>query len=64
MLSWFVRRRHKDVDVRLGSVMVGCVFVVFAIESWWADGRDLAQIRGAELYRWWLRHWRSFRWVG
>lgn len=68
MLSWFVRRRHRGVDARLGSVIVGCIsviFVIFVIECCWVDGRDLLdQIRGVALYRWWLRHWRSFLWVG
>lgn len=59
MLGWFVRRRHRDVDARLVSVMVG----VFVVESCWVDGRDrLGQIR--EEWYGWLRHWCSFRWVG
>lgn len=37
MLSWLVRRRHRDVDARLGSVIVG----VFVVESGWMGGRDL-----------------------
>lgn len=41
MLSWLVRRRHRDVDARLGLVMVGDLVV----ESGWVDDRDLGQIR-------------------